>query len=60
VLFYQNLKTGLTLFPTLRPGPEIQQKEIMEQFYNFFYGHMSLSETTSFTATKDGYRYYGM
>lgn len=60
VLFYQNIKTGLTLFPSLRPGPEIQQKEIMEAFYSFFCGHMSLPGTSSYTVTKDGYRYYGL
>lgn len=28
-LLYHNVKTGLTLMPTLRPGPEAQNVEIM-------------------------------
>lgn len=48
------------MFPSLRPGPEIQQKEIMQAFYNFFCGQMSLSGTSSYTVTKDGYRYYAL
>ncbi|KAJ3214930.1 hypothetical protein HDU67_001018, partial [Dinochytrium kinnereticum] len=28
-MLYHNIKTGCTVFPQLRPGPEVQQREIM-------------------------------
>jgi len=36
-LLYVNIKTGNTIFPQIRPGPEIQQKEIINIFWDFYY-----------------------
>jgi hypothetical protein len=35
-MLYHNIKSGNTVFPQLRPGPEVQQKEILSTFWNFF------------------------
>ncbi|TPX51606.1 hypothetical protein SeLEV6574_g00178 [Synchytrium endobioticum] len=35
-MLYHNIKTGTSIFPQLRPGPEVQQKEIMNSFWTFF------------------------
>lgn len=35
-MLYQNVKTGNTVFPQLRPGPEVQQKDILNTFWSFF------------------------
>jgi hypothetical protein len=35
-MLYHNIKTEITIFPSLRPGPEQQQQEILAEFYNFF------------------------
>ena len=35
-MLYVNSRTGRILFPQLRPGPEIQQQEIMDAFWWFY------------------------
>ncbi|KAJ1562613.1 hypothetical protein HK096_006973 [Nowakowskiella sp. JEL0078] len=35
-MLYHNIKTGCTIFPQLRPGPEVQQNEILQSFWGFF------------------------
>ncbi|KAJ3035112.1 hypothetical protein HDV00_004334 [Rhizophlyctis rosea] len=35
-MLYHNIKTGNTIFPQLRPGPEVQQREILSSFWSFF------------------------
>ncbi|RKO92006.1 hypothetical protein BDK51DRAFT_26666 [Blyttiomyces helicus] len=35
-MLYHNIKTGCTIFPQLRPGPDVQQKEIMASFWTLF------------------------
>lgn len=35
-MLYHNVKSGNTIFPQLRPSPEVQQKEILSNFWFFF------------------------
>ena len=56
VMLYHNIKTGVTIFPQLRPGPEIQQREILETFWTFF--SLQVSGLHSFCASRDQYRFY--
>ncbi|KAJ3410574.1 hypothetical protein HDV05_003642 [Chytridiales sp. JEL 0842] len=60
-MLYHNIKTGCTIFPQLRPGPEVQQKEILSTFWNFFCeGSTSLKTpgVTEFSTCRDQYRFY--
>ncbi|ORX56061.1 hypothetical protein BCR36DRAFT_346632 [Piromyces finnis] len=60
-LLYINIKTGNTIFPKLRPGPEIQQREIINIFWNFYHQTCSLIKipgVNEISITKDQYRFY--
>jgi hypothetical protein len=35
-MLYHNIKSEVTLFPQLRPGPEQQQQEILREFWHFY------------------------
>jgi mRNA-degrading endonuclease RelE of RelBE toxin-antitoxin system len=35
-MLYHNIKQGHIIFPQLRPGPDVQQNEILETFWWFF------------------------
>ncbi|ORY37531.1 hypothetical protein LY90DRAFT_672795 [Neocallimastix californiae] len=60
-LLYVNIKTGNTIFPQIRPGPEIQQKEIINIFWDFYYQTCSLIKipgVNEISINKDQYRFY--
>ncbi|KAJ3194590.1 hypothetical protein HK101_002347 [Irineochytrium annulatum] len=46
-MLYHNIKTGSTIFPQLRPGPDVQQREIMSSFWGFFCDAVMASESVS-------------
>lgn len=58
-MLYHNIKTGQTIFPLLRPGPDIQQKEIMDSFWSFFSSNLQVPGLNQFSLCKDQYRFYG-
>ncbi|KAH6572843.1 hypothetical protein BASA60_006405, partial [Batrachochytrium salamandrivorans] len=60
-MLYTNSKTGATLFPELRPGPDIQHKELMEAFWGFFSNAstaLCIPGVTEFSICRDLYRFY--
>ncbi|KAK5667362.1 hypothetical protein QVD99_005968 [Batrachochytrium dendrobatidis] len=60
-MLYNNTKTGATLFPELRPGPEVQQKEILNAFWTLFSdasNALRVSGVTEFSICKELYRFY--
>eukprot|EP00842_Homolaphlyctis_polyrhiza_P004704 jgi/Hompol1/5234/HPOL_004264-RA len=60
-MLYSNIKTGLTIFPALRPGPDVQQKEILGAFWAFFSDAstaLRISGVTEFSMCRDSYRFY--
>lgn len=60
-LLYVNIKTGNTIFPQLRPGPEIQQREIINIFWNFYYqtcSFIKIPGVNEISINKDQYRFY--
>ncbi|KAI9339442.1 hypothetical protein DFJ73DRAFT_846630 [Zopfochytrium polystomum] len=60
-LLYHNIKTGSTILPQLRPGPEVQQKEIMSSFWSFFSDASASLRTpgvTEFSICQDQYRFH--
>jgi len=60
-MLYHNIKTGNTIFPQLRPSPEVQQKEILNNFWSFFSeASASLRQPgmTEYSVSKDMYRFY--
>ncbi len=60
-LLYTNLKTGNTIFPALRPGPDVQQKEILGAFWGFYSdasSSMAIPGVTEFSLARDSYRFY--
>ncbi len=57
-MLYHNTKSGQTLFPQLRPGPEVQQKEILDSFWSFFSSSLQISGLNQFSICKDQYRFY--
>ncbi|KAI9209822.1 uncharacterized protein BJ171DRAFT_485127 [Polychytrium aggregatum] len=60
-MLYQNIKNGCTIFPQLRPGPDVQQKEIFSTFWSFFSdasASMKVPGITEFGICRDQYRFY--
>ncbi|KAI8897677.1 hypothetical protein BC833DRAFT_592690 [Globomyces pollinis-pini] len=60
-LLYHNIKTGNTLFPTLRPGPELQQQEILKEFWTSFAEasiHLKSPGVKEFSIVRDSYRFF--
>ncbi|KAI8593462.1 hypothetical protein BDZ88DRAFT_474603 [Geranomyces variabilis] len=60
-MLYHNIKTGCTIFPQLRPGPEVQQKEILSSFWGLFSdasASLRVPGVTEFAITRDQYRFY--
>ncbi|KAJ3121301.1 hypothetical protein HK098_003790 [Nowakowskiella sp. JEL0407] len=60
-LLYHNIKTGTTIFPQLRPGPEVQQTEMMQTFWGFFCDAntaLRIPGVSEFGITRDQYRFY--
>lgn len=60
-MLYHNIKTGCTVFPQLRPGPDVQQKDIMHSFWNFFCeasGNMKIPGITEFSISRDQHKFY--
>ncbi|TPX72662.1 hypothetical protein SpCBS45565_g00056 [Spizellomyces sp. 'palustris'] len=67
-MLYHNIKTGCTIFPQLRPGPDVQQREILSSFWGFFSDARLTDRTSSaslrvpgvteFSITRDQYRFY--
>ncbi|KAJ3101673.1 hypothetical protein HDU97_001214 [Phlyctochytrium planicorne] len=60
-MLYHNIKTGSTIFPQLRPGPEVQQREILNSFWNFFcegYASLKVPGVNEFSTSRDHYRFY--
>ncbi|KAJ3219111.1 hypothetical protein HK099_004824, partial [Clydaea vesicula] len=60
-MLYHNIKTGNTIFPQLRPSPEIQQREILQTFWNFFSdasASLRVPGVTEFSVSKDLYKFY--
>ncbi|KAI8618393.1 hypothetical protein BC830DRAFT_1226878 [Chytriomyces sp. MP71] len=60
-MLYHNIQTGHTVFPQLRPGPDVQQKEILGTFWGFFYNASStlkIPGVSEFSITRDQYRFY--
>ncbi|TPX34190.1 hypothetical protein SmJEL517_g03057 [Synchytrium microbalum] len=60
-MLYHNIKTGTSIFPQLRPGPEVQQKEIMNSFWTFFseaVSNLSVAGVTEWSISRDQYRFY--
>ncbi|KAJ3005885.1 UNVERIFIED_CONTAM: hypothetical protein HDU68_004361, partial [Siphonaria sp. JEL0065] len=60
-MLYHNIQTGNTIFPQLRPGPDVQQKEILSSFWGFFYNASStlkIPGVSEFSIAKDQYRFY--
>ncbi|KAJ3326460.1 hypothetical protein HDU76_012907 [Blyttiomyces sp. JEL0837] len=60
-MLYHNIKTGCTIFPQLRPGPEVQQKEILNAFWGFFSDastSLKVPGVTEFSVSRDQYRFY--
>ncbi|KAJ3110017.1 hypothetical protein HK100_003176 [Physocladia obscura] len=60
-MLYHNIQTGHTIFPQLRPGPDVQQKEILRSFWGFFYNASStlrIPGVSEFSITRDQYRFY--
>ncbi|KAL2917294.1 hypothetical protein HK105_202958 [Polyrhizophydium stewartii] len=60
-MLYSNIKTGATVFPALRPGPEVQQREILDAFWCFFSDASTALRTpgvTEFAMCRDAYRFY--
>ncbi|KAJ3245375.1 hypothetical protein HDU78_009475 [Chytriomyces hyalinus] len=60
-MLYHNIQTGHTIFPQLRPGPDVQQKEILNTFWAFFYNASStlkIPGVAEFSITRDQYRFY--
>jgi hypothetical protein len=62
-LLYHNLKTGITIFPSLRAAPETQQTELINTFWTFFSDaglSLRLPGVQEFSVVKDRYRFYAM
>ena len=60
-MLYTNIKTGLTIFPQLRPGPDVQLKEILAAFWRFFNDSsaaLKIPGVSEFALTHDPYRFY--
>ncbi|KAJ3074851.1 hypothetical protein HDU98_010031 [Podochytrium sp. JEL0797] len=60
-MLYHNIQTGHAIFPQLRPGPDVQQKEILNSFWTFFYtasATLKVPGVSEFSLTKDQYRFY--
>ncbi|KAI9102819.1 hypothetical protein DFS34DRAFT_610651 [Phlyctochytrium arcticum] len=60
-MLYHNIKTGCTIFPQLRPGPEVQQKEILSSFWGFFSdasASLRVPGVTEFSIIRDQYRFF--
>ncbi|KAI8803458.1 hypothetical protein BJ742DRAFT_683162 [Cladochytrium replicatum] len=60
-MLYHNIRTGCTIFPQLRPGPDVQQKEIMSSFWAFFSDAsycLKVPGTTECSTTRDQYTFY--
>ncbi|KAI9006127.1 hypothetical protein BC832DRAFT_620970 [Gaertneriomyces semiglobifer] len=60
-MLYHNIKSGCTIFPQLRPGPDVQQKEILTSFWGFFSeasASLRVPGVTEFSTTRDQYRFY--
>ncbi|KAJ3300330.1 hypothetical protein HK104_001748 [Borealophlyctis nickersoniae] len=60
-MLYHNIKTGCTIFPQLRPGPDVQQKEILSSFWGFFSdasANLKIPGVTEFSISRDQYRFY--
>ncbi|KAJ3350792.1 hypothetical protein HDU83_009421 [Entophlyctis luteolus] len=60
-MLYHNIQTGWTIFPQLRPGPDVQQKEVLHTFWSFFYNASSslkIPGVVEFGVTKDQYRFF--
>jgi hypothetical protein len=60
VMLYHNIKSGYAVFPQLRPGPELQQKEILNTFW-WFYSEAGPTVNTpgvsEYSITRDHYRF---
>ncbi|KAJ3050026.1 hypothetical protein HK097_008992 [Rhizophlyctis rosea] len=60
-MLYHNIKTGNTIFPQLRPGPEVQQREILSSFWAFFSdasAALRIPGVTEYSVSRDQYRFY--
>lgn len=60
-LLYHNIKTETTIFPSLRPGTESQQSEILQEFWTCFGDAsvlMSAGGVSEYTVVRDNYRFY--
>ncbi|KAL7753618.1 Vacuolar protein sorting-associated protein 52 [Sorochytrium milnesiophthora] len=60
-MLYINRKTGLTLFPQPRPGPDTQVKDIIEAFWRLLYdacAALQIPGVTEYSLTKDMFRYH--
>lgn len=60
-MLYFNAKSGTTIFPALRPGPDVQQKEIISSFWGFFSDASSALRApgvTEYSISKDSYRFF--
>ncbi|KAI8925798.1 hypothetical protein BC831DRAFT_459476 [Entophlyctis helioformis] len=60
-MLYYNIKSGATVFPALRPGPEVQQKEILDAFWGFFSDAstaLRIPGVTEFSICRDSYRFH--
>lgn len=66
-MLYHNIKTEVTIFPNLRPGPESQHQDILNEFWGFYSdarwflltsAKLSLPGITEFSIIKDSYRFY--
>ncbi|KAJ3275437.1 hypothetical protein HDV01_000264 [Terramyces sp. JEL0728] len=60
-LLYHNIKTGYTLFPALRPGPEIQLQQISHEFWSMYSEasvYLNLPGVTEFSIVRDSFQFY--
>ena len=60
-MLYHNVKTGTTLFPNLRAGAEVQQRELLDVFWGFFSDAntaLRIPGVAEYSIVKDGYRFY--
>ncbi|KAI8907174.1 hypothetical protein EDD86DRAFT_208924 [Gorgonomyces haynaldii] len=60
-MLYHNMRTGITVFPQLRAGPESQQRELIEIFWSLYSevsAAMRVPGVTEFSIVKDSYRFY--
>ncbi|KAJ3314910.1 hypothetical protein HDV04_005331 [Boothiomyces sp. JEL0838] len=60
-MLYHNIKTGYTLFPALRPGPDIQLQQITSEFWSMYSEasvYLNLPGVTEFSIVRDSFQFY--